>query len=177
MVEDFKYWFRRILATCTPRFQLRLTKTWFEMKCRWYISCQTSKYLNSQFVRSKYKKACLLIGKIFIIQTKISKEQRHKKCFSWDNSSTMFTASQQIRTVYQVWTRLAVLYFNIIQPNSICSCPSFDWWYNILILVRGTGIPMYYSYPHSAGRNNVPARRLVCNVARRKLVCKFFSLV
>jgi hypothetical protein len=51
-------------------------------------------------------------------------------------------------------------------PRKSCSGPSFDWWYNILILVRGTGIPMYflflseeyYSYPHSAGRNNIPAR-------------------
>jgi hypothetical protein len=24
----------------------------------------------------------------------------------------------------------------------------------------------YYSYPHSAGRNNIPAHRLVCDVAR-----------
>jgi hypothetical protein len=61
--------------------------------------------------------------------------------------------------------------------------------YNILILVRGTRIPMpflflpalcgkeYYSYPHSAGKNNIPARRLVCDVAIRQLVCKFLSLV
>ena len=25
-------------------------------------------------------------------------------------------------------------------PRKSCSCPSFDWWYNILILVRGTGM-------------------------------------
>jgi hypothetical protein len=53
------------------------------------------------------------------------------------------------------------------------SCQSFNWWYNILIQVRGTGIPMYflflptlsvkeyYSYPHSAGRNNIHAQWLV----------------
>jgi hypothetical protein len=58
-------------------------------------------------------------------------------------------------------------------PRKSCSCPSFNWWYNILILVRGTGMTMYflflpalcgkeyYSYPHSAGRNNIPVRRLV----------------
>ena len=58
-------------------------------------------------------------------------------------------------------------------PRKSCSCPSFDWWYNILILVRGTGIPMYflflpalcgkeyYSYPALQGKNNIPARRLV----------------
>ena len=58
-------------------------------------------------------------------------------------------------------------------PRKSCSCPSFDWWYNILILVRGTGISMYflflpalcgkeyYSYPALQGKNNIPARRLV----------------
>jgi hypothetical protein len=35
----------------------------------------------------------------------------------------------------------------------------------------------YYFYPHSAGRNNIPARILVCDVARRPLVCKFLSLI
>jgi hypothetical protein len=46
------------------------------------------------------------------------------------------------------------------------SCPSFDWWYDIIIIVRGAGIPLsfipglfgkeYYSHPPSAGKNNIP---------------------